>query len=249
MSAKGDTERQAFLRDKMIKSRGRSRRKSRYVSKLLSAIPPNTKLLDVGCGTAHIIQELAKHCKSTVFVGLDVSPSMLKYAKSNVKGLPNVMLVEADGMMLPFSSASFDIVTVRLAEYSPKEVYRVLKTGGCFFEYGLGPEANKEFIEFFNGRIERASFFFPKNMGAWKEEVTEQVEAAGFVVDLVSDYKETEYHGSIEELADLAEMIPLVKNFNRKKDMKRIKALAAKHESREGIKTTWHYFILEARKP
>jgi len=46
-----------------------------------------------------------------------------------------------------------------LAEYSPQEAHRVLKRGG-FFEYNLGPDANKEIIEFFPGRIER-KFLLP----------------------------------------------------------------------------------------
>lgn len=32
----------------------------------------------------------------------------------------------------------------QLAEYSPEEAYRVLRRAGTFFEYELGPEANKE---------------------------------------------------------------------------------------------------------
>ena len=74
---------------------------------------------------------------------------MLKIAKLNTMRLPNVILVEGDGLKLPFLDCSFDVVITRLAEYSPQEVYRVSKKGGFFFEYGLGPEANKEIVEFF----------------------------------------------------------------------------------------------------
>ena len=87
-------------------------------------------LLDVGCGTAHIIQELATDRKRSELVGLDVSKAMLKVAKGNCSRLDNIGLVVADGLKLPFPDQAFDIITTRLAEYSPTEAYRVLKEGG-----------------------------------------------------------------------------------------------------------------------
>ncbi|MEM3759646.1 MAG: class I SAM-dependent methyltransferase [Candidatus Bathyarchaeia archaeon] len=127
--AKGDTERQAILRDKMIK-RGKRKKRSNYVLKISAIIKSEMKLLDIGCGTAHIIEDLAIHHKNAVFIGLDVSPAMLKIARLNTKRLSNVMLVEGDGLKLPFSDYSFDVAITRLAEYSLDEVCRVLKGEG-----------------------------------------------------------------------------------------------------------------------
>lgn len=89
---------------------------------------------------------------------------MLGIAKSNTHGSPNIMLIESDGLRLPFQTCSFDIVISRLAEYSLQEVYRILKKSGFLFEYGLGPEANRESIEFFPRRIVKENFFFPDNI-------------------------------------------------------------------------------------
>jgi len=89
---------------------------------------------------------------------------------------------------------------------------------GIFFKYDLGPEANKEIMEFFQERIERENFFFPNNLKEWKREVCENVADAGFLVESIEDYKEKEYYQSIEELMNLIEMVPLVKNFDREKD-------------------------------
>jgi len=69
MSFRGDSEKQAFLRDQEIKKRKKTSR-SRYVSKILSILKPQMKLLDIGCGTAHIIQELATSSRRALLLGL-----------------------------------------------------------------------------------------------------------------------------------------------------------------------------------
>lgn len=247
MNLKGDTERQAILRNRMIK-KGNEIKGNKYVSKILSVLKPRMRLLDIGCGTAHIIQRLATYYKSAIFVGLDISPAMLKIANVDATDVPNAILVEGDGLKLPFSNWTFDIVITRLAEYSPNELYRVLRKGGYFFEYSLGPEANKEILEFFTDRIEKENFFIPKSLKEWKEEVCKDIKDAGFVVDSIEDYKENEYYQSEEELMDLIEMVPLVRNFDREKDRRRNNKLAEKYKEKRGIKITWHYYIMEARR-
>jgi len=247
MSFRGDSERQAFLRDQRIKKRKKTSR-SRYVSEILSVLKPQMKLLDIGCGTAHIIQELATSSRRSLLVGLDVSPAMVKMAKSNTTGFHNINLVEGDGFRLPFPSCTFDIVTTRLADYSQKEAYRVLRRRGYFFEYSLGPDADKEIKEFFPERIEKENFFIPKDLRNWKQEICEGIIEAGFTVSDIDDFKEANYYENEEELMDLIEMVPLVRRFDRKKDREKIKELAEKYGSKKGVKITWHYYILMARK-
>ena len=168
MLSTGDTEKQATLRDKAIR-KSKKARTNRYISSIGTFLKPGMKLLDVGCGTAHIIQELAKS-KNSEFIGLDLSAAMLKIARSNTGSLQNVSLVRADGYRLPFSDRSLDIVINRLAEYSAEEVCRILKTGGFFLEYGLGPDASREIAEFFQERIERRDknehLMYRMNLGA-----------------------------------------------------------------------------------
>jgi ubiquinone/menaquinone biosynthesis C-methylase UbiE len=235
------------LRDQRIKKRKKTSR-SRYVSEILSVLKPQMKLLDIGCGTAHLIQELATSNRSSIFVGLDVSPAMVKIAKSNTRKFHNIRLVEGDGFRLPFPSCTFDVVITRLADYAQKEAYRILKRRGYFFEYSLGPDADKEIKEFFPKRIEKENFFLPKDLRKWKQEVCEDIIEAGFTVSDIDDYKEANYYENEEELMDLIEMVPLVRRFDRKKDRERIKELAEMYGSEKGVKITWHYYILMARK-
>jgi ubiquinone/menaquinone biosynthesis C-methylase UbiE len=247
MNYTGDTERQAFLRNKAIKQ-SKEKRKSLYTTKILSVLYPGMKLLDIGCGTGHIVQDLATSCGGVLCIGLDISDAMIKIASSNNSHLNNVIFNIGDGMELPFREYSFDIVINRLAEYSVHEAYRVLRKGGYFFEYGLGPDADREVKEFFPSRIETDSFCIPKVRGKWKEEVCQEASDAGFAIESIEDHEEEEHYRNEEELMDTIEMVPLVKDFDRSKDQGIVNALAEKYKGKNGISTTWHYYVLKARK-
>jgi len=247
MTSEGDTERQALLRDKAIKQ-DIVRKKNPYTRAILSTLCPGMKLLDIGCGTGHIIKELASSLRGVLFFGLDISSAMIQIAKSNNLSSPDVLFTIGDGTTLPFFELSFDIVINRLAEYSSHEAYRVLQEGGCFFEYGLGPDADQEIKEFFGDRIEIESFCIPKVMGKWKEEVCQEIADVGFKIEGIDEYKEQEYFRNEEDLMDTIEMVPLVKNFDRNRDTGIVKALIKKYGAKNGISTTWHYYILKARK-
>jgi len=246
MSCTGDTERQAILRDEAIK-KSKKARKNRYIASINALLKSGMKLLDIGCGTAHIIQELAK-CKNSELIGLDLSVAMLRIAKSNTRSLQNVSLIRADGYRLPFRDRIIDIVINRLAEYSTQEAYRILKTNGFFLQYGLGPHASEEIPEFFRERIEPSSFFVPKNPKRWKEEASQHVVQAGFTILSMRDYMEDRYYEDENELMNLIEMVPLVKDFDRVADRRIIQELAKKYRKDKGIKIALHYYIIVATK-
>jgi len=94
------------------------------------------KILDIGCGTGRIIQDLLD--KGADITGVDVSTEMLKIAE---KKFPNSNFVEADIRELPFKDNTFDIVICTFVivhlkqvelEGAFDEVYRILKPGGSF---------------------------------------------------------------------------------------------------------------------
>lgn len=99
-------------------------------------INPDTKLLDLGCGTGQTLAYIAGTypCK---LVGVDINSQMLFKATQRFK-MENlyINLVQADVMELPFPSNTFDIalsesVTVfTTINKTLKEYARVLKTGG-----------------------------------------------------------------------------------------------------------------------
>ena len=244
---RGDTEKQASIRDRLTSATASPARGS-YVSLLNEKIRPDTTMLDIGCGTGHIIAQLAPLQPSTFFCGLDISPAMVTRAQGHTKTYDNVSIILGDGLDLPFSDGTFDIAATRLAEFAPAEAYRVLRKGGSFFECGLGPESDKEIREFFPNRIIEDNFNLPKHPHRWHDEIAAPVEQIGFAIDEVSDHKQYNFYDGIDGVMDLIEMVPLVENFDRDTDRPTLETLVEKYGTPRGVRITWHYYIIHAHR-
>jgi len=248
----GDSERQAFLRDKTIKEAkiinvGPDTH-SIYVEKIISRAKPGCTVIDVGCGTAHLIVELAKKTDKLFCVGLDISRAMVNTARKNSSEISGICIVQGDSRQLPFRDGSFDMVLNRLAECSLSEMHRVLKNGAAFLQFGLGPENEKEILNLFPERYEKDTFFIPKKPKQWKNEVFNGIRKIGFASIGLDDYEGISYYPSIEEIMDLIEMVPLVEDFDREKDKETVERLLKNREDGKGISITYHFTILEATK-
>ena len=99
-------------------------------------IHPETKVLDLCCGSGQATQLLVQY--SLDVTGLDASPLSLKRAQQNV---PQAHYVEAFAEKIPFADNQFDLVHTSVALHEMessqlrqilKEVYRVLRPGGVF---------------------------------------------------------------------------------------------------------------------
>lgn len=97
---------------------------------------PETRVLDLCCGSGQATQLLVQYSKNVT--GLDASPLSLNRAKRNV---PQAEYVEGFAERMPFENEIFDVVhtSVALHEMKPeqlqqivREVFRVLKPGGIF---------------------------------------------------------------------------------------------------------------------
>jgi SAM-dependent methyltransferase len=64
-------------------------------------------ILEVGCGTGAILQELASRPEAGLVSGLDLNPNFLSQASLHA---PSALLVQGDAHRLPYASASFDAV-------------------------------------------------------------------------------------------------------------------------------------------
>jgi ubiquinone/menaquinone biosynthesis C-methylase UbiE len=100
-------------------------------------------ILDVATGLADLPAALAlwgrRRSISVQAVGLDLNPRILAMAQEEVRGIPEVELVEGDALAMPFPEAAFDVVTTHLAlHHFPEDrivpllqsMDRVLRPGG-----------------------------------------------------------------------------------------------------------------------
>jgi len=130
------------------------------------------KVLEVGCGTGIILNEVSKLAREAV--GIDVSPKMLGVAKK--KGL-NVK--EASAENLPFPDKSFDVVYsfkvlahVQGIEKALAEIERVAKPGAVLVLEFYNPFSIKYLVNFFQPKnvfirydsVERVKAMLPKNL-------------------------------------------------------------------------------------
>lgn len=114
---------------------------------VLTAAPAT--VLDLGCGTGFFRAELCKTYPDADYVGLDLAPGMIEYARTRASG-QGLWLV-GDAESLPLATASVDVVFSSLAvqwchkpEWFLAELARVLKPGGrCVFTT-LGPDTLRE---------------------------------------------------------------------------------------------------------
>lgn len=100
----------------------------------IAEIPPNTRVLDVGCGTGRWVRRYKELGFSPV--GVDATLGMLRIARTHQTSAP---LVAGLAYSLPFSDAVFDgISDITVVQHIPyelqpkalKEMVRVLRPGG-----------------------------------------------------------------------------------------------------------------------
>ena len=104
----------------------------RVVQRLEALLPPQPRVLDVGCGTGDLSIEIFEKTAAKV-TGLDFCRPMLQLAQQKA---PQLQFIEGDALRLPFADASLDAVTIGFAlrnlasvEGGLVELNRVLKPG------------------------------------------------------------------------------------------------------------------------
>jgi demethylmenaquinone methyltransferase/2-methoxy-6-polyprenyl-1,4-benzoquinol methylase len=98
---------------------------------------PNSRVLDLCCGTGDLVLALERQAAGTVF-GSDFCHPMLEGAKQKIADRKaRAILFEADALNLPLRDESFDVITVafgfrNLANYAEgfAEMRRLLRPGG-----------------------------------------------------------------------------------------------------------------------
>jgi malonyl-CoA O-methyltransferase len=120
---------------------------------LLSDVPENgvhpEVILDLGCGTGYFAPELKKRFPVARYIGLDIAPGMVSYARNRLAREGEWLVGDAEN--LPLAPASVDLVFSSLAiQWCSRpalimaELQRILRPGGkCVFT-SLGPGTLQE---------------------------------------------------------------------------------------------------------
>jgi ubiquinone/menaquinone biosynthesis C-methylase UbiE len=128
-SQKRTTMRRYDLTAEMYEMRYAEEQAAKYKAALESLnIKPDSKILDVGCGTGLLFSHVAAEAKTVV--GVDVSIKLLRQAKKRAQEFRNVHLVQADADHIPFKNNHFNIVfafTVLQNLPKPLETLREIK--------------------------------------------------------------------------------------------------------------------------
>ena len=100
------------------------------------------KLLDYGCGSGHLLEQLGK-MRHTECYGIDFSPASVKETLRRTNKFPNIKkVILAEQIPLPFDNNCFDTITfIETIEHlsddmlcnTIAELFRVLKKGGKIF--------------------------------------------------------------------------------------------------------------------
>ena len=108
-------------------------------------LKPSDRVLDLGCGSGWTSRLLSEYVDGQgisrpSIVGVDISEAMVRLAREQSKGLPNVSFVHAAASHLEFESGEFDkVLSVESFYYYPdqssvlQELLRILKPGGDLF--------------------------------------------------------------------------------------------------------------------
>jgi SAM-dependent methyltransferase len=90
---------------------------ARYHQPLMNAagIAPDSRVLDLGCGTGQTTRDAARRATSGSALGVDLSRDMLAVARrlAEDEGVANATFLHADAQIHPFEPASFDVAISR----------------------------------------------------------------------------------------------------------------------------------------
>ena len=103
------------------------------------AVKPNSRVLDVGCGSGWASRLLAGYAFTGRVTGIDISDEMVQLARESSRDFMNVEFEVASAEQLPFETNefthAFSMESLYYYRNIPKaltEIHRVMKAGGLF---------------------------------------------------------------------------------------------------------------------
>ncbi|MGB4400704.1 MAG: class I SAM-dependent methyltransferase [Daejeonella sp.] len=123
------------------------------------------RILDLGCGTGNLTDEMIKRFPEAEIDALDISEDILKESKQRFSNKPNIRYIQADFKSMHLPPGSYDLIMSSIAIHHIEdpdkiklysEVHQALKAGGIFI-----------FADQTRGISDE---IYKTNIAAWKEE-------------------------------------------------------------------------------
>ena len=109
------------------------------------------KLLDIDTGGGEFLLSLGHPYENTA--ATENYPPNVQLCKETLLPL-GINFQQADSKgKLPFEDARFDVVINRHGDFNPREIYRVLKSGGVFISQQVGAENDRELVDILCGEL------------------------------------------------------------------------------------------------
>ena len=119
--------------------------------RLLESLPvsPESKLIDIGCGTGNVAALLRQLYPQVTVCGLDISPKVIARAKE-LDQTGDIEFIVATESEIPFADSVFDTAVCRFSlHHYPdlaahfREVRRILESGGTYLIVEVLPESGR----------------------------------------------------------------------------------------------------------
>lgn len=215
---------------------------------ILTRIPPNGTLLDVGCGSAARLIPLTGDFE-TIFA-IDKNHDVIKRALHTVQysRSKNIHVSVGNGDELRFPDGSMDMVTYMLSPHNAHEALRVLKNGGFVIAEQRG-EQDKSQIKtpFHDSKGNPRGYWSDLPNGEIARRYKEEFLEAGFRhVSCQDMFWETRF--TKDGLWLLLKSTRMIKDFDQKKDRKTFEDAWSRLASSDGIVLTQHRVLMIAQK-
>ncbi len=212
-----------------------------YRQMVLERMADSSSLLDMGTGGGEFLASLGALPPHTC--ATEGFPPNLSIARACLAPL-GVRVESACGdENLPFPDGSFDLVINRHESYSPAELKRILKPGGCFLTQQVGGRDN--FL--LNERLQDEPCL---EYAGWNlQTARKQLEDAGFTVRLAKEEMLPTRFSDIGAVVYYLKAIPWqIPDFSPEKERLRLLQLHREIIQNGALITHSHRFILEASR-